>query len=91
MVLPYETCEFIQESVEQNNGKEGGVRGLKMCIRIIIDKLSLLLNTTEEERKELNLSFNVDIKDKPIIINEKIVRELYKLNEKKVVWKNMYV
>jgi len=89
--LPEETCSSIQDAVEQNNGKEGGVRGVKMCLQIIVDKLSLLLNTTIEEQTELKLSFKVNVSSKPIVITTQIIKELYKTNEKKPVWENMYI
>lgn len=79
IILPKEACKVIRDRVEQNNGKEGGVRGVKTCINTIVDKLSLLMN---EESKQLELSFQIDVTKLPIVITTDIVDKLYKPQKK---------
>ena len=88
--LPSDTCSCMQTLVEQNVEKEGGVRGVKACIRMIVDKLNLLLRISPEEKKQLKLTFDVNVSQKPVVITEQVVKELYKPGDIKGVWQNMY-
>lgn len=93
IILTEEGCEAIIKSVEKHMGhKEGGVRTVKSCIKIIVDKLSLLLRVTPEERRALKLTFNVAVDQRPVRIDEAVVAELYKTgNESDAPWRNMYI
>ena len=85
ITLPEESCNYIQNIVETAIGKEGGVRGVKMCISTIVDKLHLLLKTSSEERSRLNLTFKLPgklLREKPIVITREIIDELYKPKNK---------
>ena len=50
---------------------------MKTRIKILIDKINLLFNTTELERKDLLLTFDNNF-EKPLKLTEKIVNSLYK-------------
>lgn len=91
ITLPPETCSVIQAHVEQYVGNEGGVRGVKTCIRMIVDKLSLLLHTTAEEQEQLKLSFKVDVSRRPVLITPKVVDELYKYEDLNNSWRHLYI
>ena len=91
VILPPETCSEIQQLVEENIGKEGGVRGIKACISMVIDKLSILLHTTVEEQRILQLTFNINIDQRPLQLTIDIVRELYKVKELNDTWRGLYV
>ena len=67
------------------------MRGVKKCIQIIVDKLSLLLRTTAEEQAKLKLTFNVNVSQKPIAITPEIVAELYKPGDLNNAWTSMYM
>ncbi len=90
IVLPRETCSTIQSVVEQHVGKEGGVRGIKSCIRMVVDKLSLLLHTSEEEKTRLNLSFSVNVNHRPVQLTPDVINELYKPGDLNRGWSTMY-
>ena len=91
IVLPRETCSTIQSIVEQHTGKEGGLRGIKSCIRMVVDKLSLLLHTSAEEKTRLNLSFSVSISERPVQLTPDVINELYKPRELNMVWSSLYL
>jgi ATP-dependent Lon protease len=89
--LSADAYSTLLNNVENYVGKEGGVRGLKASIHIIVDKLALLLKTTPKQQRELQLSFNVNVSKKPVVITTDIVNKLYKLNEESnQTWKYMY-
>ena len=69
----------------------GGVRSVKTCIRMIVDKLSFLLHTSVAEQEQLQLSFNVNVTQKPVIITPEVVDELFKSPELKNTWQYMYL
>ena len=89
--LPLDMCSFIQSQVESNIGKEGGVRGIKSCIKMIVDKIALLLRTTKEEQGFLNLTFKVDTSNLPIKITSDIVEQLYDIKGSNTTWSRMYI
>lgn len=70
--VPPAVCKHILTKV----GHEGGVRNLKACIKIIVDKLSLLIHTTDADKKELGLSFNMSV-SKPCVLTTDMVDKLY--------------
>jgi hypothetical protein len=74
IIFTEQACKEILDNIE----KEGGVRLLKSAIKSIVNKLGLYIRTTPEERKELNLSFKLNIEQKPIVINSNIVNLLCK-------------
>ena len=80
ITLSSDICGYMQERVEKNIGKEGGVRGVRNCLSIIIDKLALLIRLSAKERKKLNLSFAID-KQPPIDITREIVDEFYPIKK----------
>jgi ATP-dependent Lon protease len=91
IILPLSSCEYILNIVEKYNGIEGGVRNIKTCIRIIVDKLNLLLNTTNLQENQLNLSFYINNIERPIIINKEIINSLYNIsNQNNFVINSMY-
>ncbi len=89
--LPADTCSVIQNRVEQSMGKEGGVRGVKACIRMIVDKLSLLIHTSDDDQKRLNLTFKVNVKNRPVVITPAIVDELYKSGDLDSIPQHLYL
>lgn len=93
ITLTEEGCHAIIKSVEKHTGhKEGGVRTVKSCIKIIVDKLSLLLRVTPEERRALKLTFNVAVDQRPVRIDEAVVEELYRTGDTPdAPWRNMYL
>jgi hypothetical protein len=90
ITLPESSCLGIQKVVEQANGKEGGVRGVKAAIHTIVDKLSLLLHTTESEREQLKLSFNIKMEKRPLVITQLVIEELYKTPKVEKLDNGMY-
>lgn len=88
IILPTESCLEIQRVVEQQNGKEGGVRGIKRCLQVIVNKLSLLIGS-RRDNQSLGLSFNVEIQQLPIQINSEVIQELYK-PDAPPKWTNLY-
>jgi len=73
-----EACKYIINTIE----KEGGVRILSRVIKNIVDKLAVLLKTSKEDIKELDLSFNIEIGELPFIIDIDIVKKLCKKEDK---------
>jgi len=74
--------------------KEGGVRGIKNCIKTIVNKLSLLLRITADEREQLALSFKIDKLDElksPLKITKFIVNELFPSKNNKTTYDHMYL
>ena len=89
-LLP-EACSTILNTVEQHIGKEGGVRGIKACVKMVVDKLGLLLRITAEEKTRLALSFTVNTDSKPVLITSQVVNELYRPGDLDQAWRHMYV
>lgn len=81
IILSEDICDYIQQTVEKNIGKEGGVRGVKGCIRMIVDKLALLLRLRPKEVERLGLTFKIDISKPPIEITREIVDKLYPVGQ----------
>ena len=87
ITLPAESCGVIQNLVEE----EGGVRKVNACIRVIVDKMALLLKITEAEKQALNLSFDVNTSNKPIVLTSEIIRKLYPTNKESQSWEHLYL
>jgi len=94
-------CDEIYKLVtEKNSTKEGGVRGMRSCIKTIINKLSLLLRITPEEQAALKLSFTIPElpctpghqRKLPIQVTPEIARTLYNVRgDKNASFQHMYL
>jgi len=91
IVLTQEGCDAIVSQVEQRVGKEGGVRGIKNCIKAVIDKIGLLIRTNEKEQEALQLSFSLDTATLPVPITANVVAELYKNDGSPQSWTGMFL
>lgn len=76
LILTEEGLDAIITKVEDHEGKQGGVRGVKAAIHIIVDKLNLLFRTSVEEQAELGLSFTIPT-TKPLKLTADVVEKLY--------------
>jgi ATP-dependent Lon protease len=93
ITIPKEVCSIVCAAVKKNNGAEGGVRGVKTCIQMIVDKLHLLMRLTPEDQQNLKLSFKTFLIDpsKSLTLTPELVHELYKPNESTSNhWVNMF-
>jgi hypothetical protein len=69
-----------QAILDLNNG-DGGMRTIKSILSIIIDKLNILLHTTPEEQKQLDLTYKNSIDNqRPVQLNKELVNKLYSQN-----------
>ena len=92
-------CSRLLTRVEDYAGKEGGVRSLKAAIRMIVDKLALLIRVSPEEQEQLKLSYSVSSlpagpnksKELPVKISATVIDNLYHTEQEKGGWINMYL
>jgi ATP-dependent Lon protease len=87
IIITENGCKEILEKIE----KEGGVRLLKAAIKSIVNKLGLYLRTTAEERKKLNLLYNINMNVKPLVINSDIVNLFIKQEKRADICDRMYI
>lgn len=76
-ILSDEACSRLHQLVTSNYGEEGGVRNVKSGLRIIADKISLVLNNTPEQLQLLNIKYKIPRDDPPLTITREIVDCLY--------------
>lgn len=83
-ILSDKACSRLQELVTNNYGTEGGVRNVKSGLRIIADKMSLVLNNTPEQLETLGIKYKIPREEFPLTITREIVDSLYTFEKEKV-------
>lgn len=75
--LESKEAEYLINKVERIKGKEGGIRGIKDGLGVIVNKINVLLNIPQEQQTVLKLTFAESL-EKPVNITTSLVDNLYK-------------
>jgi ATP-dependent Lon protease len=76
VILSKEAALHLINKVEGIKGKEGGIRGIKDALSVILNKINILLNLSPQAQTELGLSFKTNLQ-KPVNIDSTLINNLY--------------